>query len=431
MRHRAFVVACALAMTGSLLAAGPASAAPRHNRSLTIAAAPDPVIAGQSVLIYGRLLGPDAAGQTIRLYHHVVGGRPGYTPVATTTTDSSGYYEFTRGEGIVYTTRYWFVRGPAGTHSRTIRERVTPLVSIAASRTSTDTNHAVLFTGHVTPNHRFERVFLQQQIGSSDDWSTLRSTFLGPGSNYFIAYRWRRPGVHDVRVVFRGDARNTWAASDPVEVTIQQAQVPTFTIASSAPIVNSGGSVTITGTLDQPGSTTPEPNVIVQLWGRSAHQSRFTVLADATTDASGGYSFTQSGLTTNTTYVVATMPLPHTARRHTARLFEGVRDLLSLQPGSSSASSGETVTFTGTVLPDTAGHVVYLQTLGADGDWHPVQRAIVAPDSTFQFSWTAGAPGTYTLRARITGDGANVGGASAPVSVTVSAPAASTLPAAS
>jgi hypothetical protein len=422
MRVRAFALTCALALLGGAGAASMASAAPRSNRNLTIAAAPDPVVAGKAVVIYGRLVGGENSRRTVRLFHHLIDGRHGYRPVAATTTDSSGYYEFVRPQGVVYTNRDWFVRGPDGAHSATIEEKVIPLVSLEASTASTDTNHAILFTGHVIPNHRFERVFLQQQIGSSDDWRTLRSTTLGPGSRYFVAYRWRRPGMHDVRVLFRGDARNLPAASDPVTVTVQQAQVPGFTIGSSAPMVDAGGSVTISGRLDRPGTDTPEPNTVVQLWGRAADQPRFTVLADAVTAADGSYSFGQSALTTNTTYFVATMPLPGTARRHTARLYQGVRDMVTMQASSSSATTGQTVTFSGTVLPDKAGHVVYLQTLGGDGDWHTVQLAVVGIDSTFQFTWSAGSPGLQSFRARITGDEDNVGAASDPVSITVSAP---------
>ncbi len=429
--RRTVALACALALLGGGLAADVASAAPHHNRNLTIAATPDPVVAGKTVLIYGRLLGAGNAGQTVILFHHIVGSPRPYTPVARTTTDMSGYYEFIRPDGLVYTNRDWFVRGPVGTHSRTVRERVIPLVSIDASTTSTDTTHPIVFSGHVTPNHRFEQAVLQQQIGSSDDWRTLRSTTLDPGSNYFVAYRWRRPGVHDVRVLFRGDARNLRAASDVVTVTIEQAQVPGFTIESSSPIVDFGGGVTVSGVLDRPGTATPDQNTIVQLWGRTAGQRKFTVLADTTTGSDGSYSFTQSGLASNTTYYVATMRLPHTARRRSALLYQGVRDAVSLRASSPTASSGQTVTFSGSVLPDKAGHVVYLQTLGGDGDWHTVALAIVASDSTFQFTWTAGSPGTDSFRARITSDAGNVGSASPPVSVSVTAPAASTLPAAS
>lgn len=423
MRPRICVLACALAVLGSLAAAGIASAAPQHNHALTITAKPNPVIAGEGVLIYGDLLGPDNADQTVSLYHHVIGSSHGYTLVTTTTTGPTGFYEFPRPEGLIYSNRNWFVRGPAGARSRTIHEQVNALVSIAASTTVTDTNHSVVFSGHVIPNHQFEQVFLEQQIGSSDDWTTLRSTTLGPNSDYYVAYRWRRPGVHDVRVVFRRDDRNARGVSDSITIDVEQAQIPGFTINSSHPIVGSGGSVTISGTLDKPGTTTPEPNAMVQLWG-SAPDHRFEVLADGVTDDNGDYSFDQSNLTSNTVYYVATMLGTSSPRRHTARLHQGVRDVVNMQSSSTSAAPGQTVTFTGTVLPDKSGRVIALQMLGSDGDWHTIELAIVQHDSTFQFSWTIGSPGTDTFRARITSDEENVGSASKPVSITVTAPPA-------
>jgi hypothetical protein len=427
MRLRLAGLACGLTALGCFIAPGLSSAAPSHNHHLTIAAVPNPILASQGVLIYGRLFGADNSGQTIRLYHHLDGSGTGFSLIGTTTTNSFGEYELTRAEDVVYTNRDWFVRGPDGSHSRTVHERVEALVGLAASATAGDTGHPIVFAGHVTPNHAFERVFLQKQNGSSDDWSTVASGLLGPGSNCLISHRFRIPGAYNLRVVLPGDARNIRSVSDTVGVVIQQAQVPSFTISTSAPIVDEGGSATISGVLDQSGTSTPEPNTVVQLWGRHADQP-FVVLADATTGQDGSYTFNQAGLTANTTYYVATMRLPHNPRRHTARLFEGVRDMVTMQAGTGSANTGQTVTFTGTVLPDKAGHAIYLQELGKDADFHTVDIGFVRNDSTFQFNWTLGAPGTHTFRARITGDENDIGGVSSPVSITATTPPASSLP---
>jgi hypothetical protein len=424
MRLRVCVLACALTVLGSLVATGLSSAAPRHNHHLTIAATPNPVATGEGVLIYGRLFGADSGSQTITLYQRVIGSGQGYQPAGTASTNPQGYYELN--EQGVDTNRDWFVRGPTGSHSRTVHERVIPLLSINASSNSTDTNHPVTFTGHVTPNHPFERVFLQQRQARGDDWRTLRGGFLDANSNYTIAYRWARPGVHDVRVLFRRDARNVRGASDVVTVNIEQAQVPGFTINSSAPIVDSGGSVTISGSLA--GTTSPQ---LVQLWGRHPDQGRFVVIQDGSTDSSGNYSFTQSNLTTNTAYLVTTMRMPHTPRRHTAVLYEGVRDIVTMQANTTSATTDQTVTFSGTVSPNKAGHVIYLQKQGKDGEFHTVEIVTVRSDSTFQFAWILGSPGTHVFRARIPSDERNIGAVSPPVSLTATAPPASTLPPAS
>jgi hypothetical protein len=311
------------------------------------------------------------------------------------------------------TNRSWFVReqGIHQIHSRTVFERVAALVSIAPSTTSAVTGQPVTFTGTVTPNHAFERVVLQEQTNSGE-WRDLKSDRLDGGSNYSITYRWRFAGDHTVRVLFPRDLRNIAGASDQATVAVQQKQVSGFTINSSDQLISYGQSVTISGVVDGAALNTP-----VTLWARNAYQSQFTPVADTTTGTGGSYTFAPQVPGYNTVYIVRTTLAPH---RHSASLFEGVQDVLTMTPSSSTSQVGGHVTFTGTVLPDKAGHVIYLQRLGADGDWHNEEIRFVTNASTFQFGWTFGKAGTYQFRARITGDRGNVGGASAPVTIQVS-----------
>jgi hypothetical protein len=437
MRMRFAVLA--LLSSAIVVVSSPASAlahrhhGPRHNHGLTINATPNPIIAGESVLIYGQLNGSSPSGQTIRLYHRVNPSHV-FTLIGTTTTDALGFYEFTRPDGIVTTNRSWFVRAPAlpgNVHSRTVDERVAALVSLTASPPPSvsgyDTNHPILFTGHVYPDHQFERVYLQEQTGlNGDDWKTVDTGLLGPGSNFAIKYRFRRPGVRDVRVLFRRDARNIAGASDTLTVAVQQAQVPDFTINTSVPIIDEGSSATISGVLDLTGTTTPDPGVSVTLWGHADGQDYHTIGLPVVTGADGSYSFTVDP-TANTVYNVRTTFRPPPTRR-AAQLFEGVRDVVSLNASTMTTVVGGTVQFTGTVSPDKAGHVIYLQRLGADGDWHNVATGIVKVNSTYSFGWTFGNTGSKEFRARITGGPENVGGASPPVTITVTLPPVMSLP---
>jgi hypothetical protein len=418
VRPRLAVLASALTVLATVAVPGLVSAAPRHNRGLTINPVPNPSIAGEGVLIFGQLAG-GTSGEKIRLYHRLAGS-PFYTRVGTTTTDAHGFYEFTRAEGVVDTNRSWFVRGPGGAHSRTVFERVSALVSLASSATSADTNHPIVFFGHVTPNHAGERVYLQEQLGSSssDDWRTITTGRIGPGSTYAIIHRFRVPGERDLRVVFPGDFRNIRGESDPVSVTIDQAQLPGFTINSSQPIIDYGHSVTISGVLN---TTMP---TMVTLYERMPFQDRFVPIQDTTTGAGGSYRFPPQMPPSGALYQVRTTFTPH---RHSAVLFEGVRDAVSMAPTSSTVPVDGKVTFTGTVLPDKAGHVIYLQRQGKDGDWHTVEISFVRSNSTFQFVWRFGTPGTEKFRARITSDHLNVGNESAPVTITVVPAPTSTL----
>ena len=414
MRLRFTVLASVLSALAFTAITPIAGAAPQRDRGLTIHAVPHNIIAGEAVLIYGRLA-DHQGGQVIRLYHRIA-GQPQFSLISVTHTDSSGRYEFTRAEDIVMTNRSWFVRGPGLTHSRTVHERVAALVSLAASSQSGTTRHPITFSGHLTPDHAGSVVLLQVQKGSSDDWTTLARGVVGTDSNYQIAHAWRTPGARDVRVLFRGDARNTPSASDPVSVVIQQAEVPSFTINTSDPIVTDNSRATISGTLFTPGSTTtPEPATAVELFGHEPDGGPYRELQATTTDQSGSYRFTVQS-TTNELYQVRTVVPP---RRATAQLFEGVQDAVSMTASSTSPPVGGHITFSGTVSPDKAGHVIYLQKFGADGDWHTVETSVVHANSTFSFDWTFGSAGSKQFRARITGGLANVGGVSPTVTVDV------------
>ena len=111
MRLRITVLACALSAFASAAAPSFAGAAPLHNRGLSIHAVPQHIIAGEAVLIFGQLKGPDHANQVITLFHRI-NPNPGFTVIGTTKTNANGQYEFTRPEGIVDTNREWFARGP-------------------------------------------------------------------------------------------------------------------------------------------------------------------------------------------------------------------------------------------------------------------------------------------------------------------------------
>ena len=307
-----------------------------------------------------------------------------------------------------------------------MHERVDALVSLAASSAGGLTRHPVVFSGHVTPGHSGGVVALQQQKGSSDDWTTIKTARIGPGSNYTISHAWRVPGAYDVRVKFRGDARNTPAVSDIASVVIEQTEVPGFTIKTSDPIVPNGQAVTISGVLDSPGSTTGEPNTSVSLFEKVPQSSGpYQEVTTTTTAADGSYSFPNVASRTNELYLVRTTFAP---RRHTAVLFQGVQDVVTLSSSSATSTVDGHVVFTGSVSPDKTGHAIYLQKFGKDGDWHTVEVRFINGASTFQFGWTFGTMGTKEFRARITGGPANVGGASAPVTVVVSQPPLSTLP---
>lgn len=438
MRLRAAVLASLVAVLGLASVPAMAEAAPHHNHGLTIAATPNPIIAGDAVLIYGQLNAPHPGNRTVVLYHRI-NPAPFFTVIGTTKTTSTGFYEFNRPQNpitdlsVVLTNRSWFVRAPAvpgNIHSRTVHERVAAEVSLTPPTppsTSFLTSQPVVFTGSVAPDHAGGPVLLQEQTGTAGNaWKTLKAGRLDNASQFSIAYRFKVPADHTVRVFFPEDARNIAGFSDSVTVVVQQKEIPGFTINTSAPIIPIGTPATISGVLSMPGTTTPDPGVMVTLWGHTDGLP-YAPITGTTTGMDGSYSFTVTP-GQNEEYQVRTTFAP---ARASAQLFEGVQDTVTINPSSTTSSVGQSITFTGIVTPDKAGHEIDLERLGADGHYHVVAVGFVNASSAYQFTWTFGTPGTKTFRVHISGGPENVGNSSNPVSIAVLLPPVTSLPPAS
>ena len=425
LRMPVLASACMAAACATVPAIATAAPHPVNNRAMTIHATPRQIDAGESVLIFGRLEGRHHGHQPVVLWHRIA-PQSRFTVIGRTRTDAAGRYEFTRAEGIVNTNRNWFVRGPVFTHSQTIHERVAAEVTMTPSASQGTTRRPLTFTGQVTPGHAGSRVALQVQKGDSDDWRTVATGKVDAGSSYSISHAWRTPGPRTVRVAFGGDRRNTPAASDPAPIVIDQTQAPYFTIATSDPIAANGSPATISGVLDAAHTSAPSAGTQVGLYAKAPHAGGpFTLAQTTTTGADGGYSFSVQN-TANELYQART--LSATPAEHSAVLFQGVQDAVSMTASAATSTVGGSVTFSGTVAPDKSGHIVYLERLGRDGQWHLAERSTVSAGSTFSFTWTFGYPGDKQFRARVLGGPLNVGGASAAVPVSVSLPPISALP---
>ena len=419
-----------LAVLATATNAGAVSAVPRRDSILTIAATPNPIITGDDVLIYGQLNLPDLGGKEVVLHRQLVPGGF-FATEGSTTVATSGFYEF---EDVVATTRSWYVTlsGAPGARSRTVHETVAAALTIAASATLSYTNRPLTFSGSIAPAglHSGETVFLQEQTGlSGDSWTTVGHAVVDTSSSYEITRSFRLPGDHVMRTFFRGDEHNVTASSDLVTVVTQQAENPSFTIGTSAPTIATGSPVTVSGVLYEPGSTSVAvPATSVTLWGHTPG-GRYTPIGTAATGPGGSYSFTEMP-SRNEVYQVRTTQVPP-PRRNSAQLFEGVGDVVTLAASAATSQVGGTVTFTGAVTPDNAGHVVYLERLGTDAHFHVVKIGAVMASSTYSFAWTFGAPGTKVFRALVLGGDTNLTDASPTVTVTVSLPAVQALPPAS
>lgn len=401
---------------------------PHHNRGLTIRVTENPIVDGDSILIYGRTTGNTNAGQQVNLYHHIAGSQRGYTIVQRTTTLTGGFYEFIRPAGVVDSNRSFFVTTdatPLGRdHSRTVFERVHARVTINAPTTAF-TNQNVAIVGQVAPNHASERVLLERQIGGArNDFRVVGTTRLDASSNYRFVERSRIARDYTLRVVFPGDRRNLAGVSDEVSIAVSQNQNPAFTLNASANPITVGQGDMLTGTLAA-SATQSNSNVAVTLFQRAFNSRVFTVAQNGTTDASGNYTFTVQPAN-NTVYSVRTA-----SGQHTRQLFLGVRDSVTITPSSTTSTVAGSVTFTGTVAPTKVGHSIELQRQGPDGDYFTVATSRLGSTSSYSFTRTFGTPGMKVYRVRETGGPDNEGGVSPSLTITVSPPTLSSLPAAS
>jgi hypothetical protein len=414
----------------ALAAPGAASAAPHphDNHGLTIATTANPIVAGEGVLIYGQLRGADNAGQRVLLFHRIDPAAR-FSLIGITRTNSAGYYEFVRADGIVNSNRNWYVVGPGGTHSQTIHELVSSIVTLSTASATSLTGQAVDFTGTVFPAHPHQRVLIQEQNSSSGSgWHTVATGITGANSAFNIEHKFALAGSYTLRAYFPSDPRNIAGQSDPVTLTVEQTQNASFTINGSAPVISAAQTETITGTLYVAGSTTtPQTNTLVTLYGRQ-YGGSWTPLATTTTDSTtGDYSFNATPIH-NMVYLVKTTDPPAVG---TADLYVGVQDAVTISASAPAAGVGDPVTVSGTVTPDHSGHVVNLQRLTPSGAWVDVETGNLNSSSAYSFNYAFGQLGTFQLRVQIPGGPYNVAVASTAVGVSVSAvtPASSLPPA--
>jgi hypothetical protein len=413
MTARGRSLAACTAIAAALGAAVPGASAAVHHATATtaptITAAPNPNTAGDPVVIFGQA----TPGASVVLWHRV-NPAPRFTPVSRTTATSTGRYEFTRADGVVTTNRNWYVV-VGGRRSRVVHERVFALVTLRGpSDSNVVTGAPVTFSGTVSPAHAGQAVLLQRQSSAStgNSWRTIHRGRIGAGGAYTIVHRFRVPGDANVRVVFPGDRRNVRSPSNVLALQIEQRQNAKLTIGASANPIEEGQPVTITGVVA--GVSAPTP---VTLLARTA-RAGFAPVGVTMTDASGAYSFTQ-------TPVLNSFYRAQSLGRRSAVLFVGVKDVVTASVDQTTVQAGQTLTFTGGVSPDKTGHVVVLQRRNATGDdWHDVQTARVGAGSTFTTQRRVTSPGTKVFRVLIPGGPENQSGASAPITVTVTANAA-------
>lgn len=425
MRSRKFTPAIAAVI--SLLVLVPSSAFARKHPSpngrcaINMNVAPHEIVAGDPVVIFGRLRCSDPANnanQEVKLFHHLA-RLPGFNFVQSTTTDANGFYEFSRADGVVETNRSWYVRSH-GARSATKRIKVAAQVTLSGptqGQLLTGFANRVTFTGAVSPADVGARVILQRQNATTgSDWHHIDSGVVDASGTFTIVHTFVVPGDANIRVLVRSQGRNIPSESNVLAYSISQAQNAELTIQASADPITFGEAVVISGKLAA-GAHQP-----VTLMDRTARQHGFARVAQVTTNSSGEYSFPPQTPVNSTFYKVMG------AKISSAVLYEGVKDVLTAQVSATTVQAGQSVTFSGTVSPDHTGHVIYLERQNAHGtDFHVIQVSFVGAGSAYSIVHQLFDPGTKVLRVFVPGGPENQGAASQPFSIQVTPGMAATL----
>ena len=393
----------ALLAATSLLALAPVAASahkhpsPRGRCAINIRVAPRLITAGEQVEVKGRLEClplASAGGQAVTLYEYVA-GTAGYVPVQSTTTDTSGVYEFKPPALSANTSFYVRSHGAqSGRKKARVAVQVTLTGPPEGTQIETGAPNKQTFSGTVSPADVGARVILQRQNAvTGDEWHRIGFSQVETGGNYTITHTFRVPGDASIRVLVRSDRINSPSASTPLEYEISQAQNPSLTIVSSADPITYGQSVTISGVLA--GATTPQT---VTLLSRTVHQRGFAPIAEVSTGADGAYSFPAQTPVNSTLYRV------QGAGQKSAVLYEGVKDVLTAEVSPTTVQAGEALTFKGTVTPDQTGHIIYLERQNAAGTaFHVVQVGHVLPGSVYSIVHQVYVPGSKIFRVDIPG----------------------------
>jgi hypothetical protein len=430
----------ALVAATSLLALAPAAASahkhpsPRGRCAINIRVAPRLLTAPEPVEVKGQLecgRGAVLGGQLVTLYEYVA-GTAGYVPAQSARTNASGFYEF-KSPALNANTSF-YVRSH-GAQSGREKARVSLQVTLTGppegTQIVTGAPNKQTFSGTVSPADVGARVILQRQNAvAGDEWHRIgfgQVVAGGPtGGTYTITHTFRVPGDASIRVLVRSDRINSPSPSNELEYDISQAQNPSLTILSSADPISYGQPVGISGVLA--GATTPQT---VTLLARTVHQHGFAPVAEVSTDTSGNYSFPAQTPVNSTLYRVsasapgcsAAPPLLKACKARqlkSAVLYEGVKDVLTAEVMPSTVQTGGTLTFKGTVAPDQAGHIIYLERENAkDTAFHVVQVGHVLPGSVYSIVHQVYVPGTKVYRIDIPGGPDNGRAVSQPFTIVV------------
>ena len=351
------------------------------------------------------------------VYEDTVGSPPGFNAIGTTTTNPLGGYSLSVG-ALTNNTYFYAVVGGVRTATRKVGvvADVTlngPKEGVLPAGLETGRPNRVGFTGTVSPTDAYARVVLQRQNAlTGDEWHRIGAGFANKNGEFTIPHVFVVPGDANIRVLVRSSHRNVASPSNELNYEISQAQNPKLTIESLSDPSPYATPVTIHGAT--------APNTPLTLMARTAQQPTYSPVSQVKSNEKGEYTFPAQTPVESTFYEVQGTALT------SAVLFQGVNVVLNatMSPAVSSIPATEALTFSGSVSPDRAGHWIYLESMGAAGKFHVVQKAEIGPASTYSIVHYVYSEGTNVFRVRVPGDPENGGAVSQTFTVQVTPPPA-------
>jgi hypothetical protein len=196
-----------------------------QNPQLTIQASSNPISFGQSVTLSGVAAGP--SGQTVTLLAHAKGA--GFAPVATSTTDDAGNYQFTQAP---QQNTYYEV-SDASTRSVVLFEGVKYVLTLTPPPTTLAATQPLSISGSVTPAQAGTTVHLERRGAASVGFHAIASAVVNADGTFTVTHTFESATSATLRVRVAGDARNQGCASAPFTVAVTTA--PAAALAPEAP----------------------------------------------------------------------------------------------------------------------------------------------------------------------------------------------------
>jgi hypothetical protein len=397
----------ALALAPAMLA--PATAVAHRQRGaasacqITLSVASARLTAGEPATLIGSLSCPlpgEAAEQAITIDQRIA-GTPGFSVAGTATSEADGAFELATSALEVNSAFYasW-----QGVHSNREAVKVAPAVTIggpppasqlphAARRASANaTESTVTFSGTVGAVPAGTPVFLQRESATaSEDWRRIGVGEVQADGSYAIPHSFSLAGPATVRTVVHARGQLA-AASEPLTYEVAQRQNPHLTIESSARPLPYGHTLTISGVA---AGAANEPLTLLA----RARGGAFVAIATTNTDAEGKYEFPAQSPSSSTSYRV------RGARVSSTAIFEGVAPKLTAQVSASTIDAGQTLTFSGTLIPGHSGQTIYLERQNPSGvGFHVVASTTLDEASQFSIAHKVFGPGKQVFRVKVPRD---------------------------